>query len=431
MRITRRGLLAGAVTTLGGAACVASSSTTGAPPAGRRRPSPGQLPAPADSGIDHVVLVMMENRSFDHLLGWAPGADGRQSGLTYRDRHGLPHGTWHLADFQGCGHPDPDHTAEGGRVALAGGRCDGWLRAGSNDPFAIGYYLAADLDFYRRAVADWTVCDRWFAATMGPTYPNRLYQHAGRTDRLTNTLDTCELPTTWDRLAAAGLRGTYYFCDSPFTALWGARYAGISRPYAQFLADCAAGTLPEVAFVDPAFGGAGRGTSAADHPAADIRAGQRFLAEVYAAVVAGPAWGRTLLVITYDQWGGFFDHVAPAEAPDTDPGTALRGFRVPALVISPRARRGAVAHAVLDHTSVLRTIAWRWGLAPLGPRDAAAGNLAELLDFDAPPRLHAPRYPVAPAPAPAPCPGAGDGDDAAQAMRDKAAASGFTLPSTA
>src|SRR5206468_6976170 len=111
------------------------------------------------------------------------------------------------------------------------------------------------------------------------------------------------------------------------------------------------------------------------------------LAQLYAAVVSSPAWPRTLLVVNYDEWGGFYDHVAPATAPDADPGTALRGFRVPAMVVSPRARRGAVAHSVYDHTSVLKAIEWRWGLAPLTRRDAHARNIVEVLDFGARPRL--------------------------------------------
>src|SRR3954468_2494841 len=99
------------------------------------------LPSPARSGIDHIVVVMMENRSFDHLLGWLPGADGRQSGLTYVDAAGVAHPTYPLApDYQGCGHPDPDHSYDGARVEYDGGACDGWLRAGSNDVYAIGYY---------------------------------------------------------------------------------------------------------------------------------------------------------------------------------------------------------------------------------------------------------------------------------------------------
>lgn len=148
------------------------------------------LPPPEISGIEHIVLVMMENRSFDHFLGWLGNADGRQAGLTYFDAAGVAHITHPLApDFQGCGHPDPDHSYDGGRIEYNGGACDGWLRAGNNDEYAIGYYTKKDLAFLGNAAPQWTTCDRYFAAIMAETFPNRIYQHAAQTDRLTNTLD--------------------------------------------------------------------------------------------------------------------------------------------------------------------------------------------------------------------------------------------------
>jgi phospholipase C len=413
-------LTACGATALGGLALAAPWAAAEAAPT---------LPSPARSGIDHVIVVMMENRSFDHFTGWVPGADGRQAGLRFVDRYGVPHTTWHLTDYQGCAHPDPDHSYEGGRIEFNQGKCDGWLRAGENDPFAIGYYTGADLDFWRQAAADWTVCDRYFAATMAETYPNRLYQHAGRTDRIHNSTDTSSLPTIWDRLADAGLRGRYYFSDIPFVALWGPKYLGISATFPQFLADCASGDLPQVSFVDPRFEDEGSGTSGDDHPHGDVRSGEEFLAQVYNAVVSGPAWERTLLIVNYDEWGGFYDHVPPQEAPDADPVNALRGFRVPALVVSPRARRGAVAHGVYDHTSVLRAIEWRWGLKALTPRDANARNLAEVLDFQAPLRPRPAPYVVRRAPAGLPCPAA-EVESAEEwgPLRAQAESAGWVLP---
>lgn len=175
---------------------------------------------PATSGIDHVVVIMMENRSFDHLLGWLDGADGRQAGLQYPDRKGRLQRTQLLApNFQGCPHPDPDHSFPGGRVEYDGGACDGWLRAGMNDNYAIGYYRNRDLAFFGRAAPQWTAVDRYFAAIMAETFPNRIYQHAAQTDRLTDTFDVSVLPTIWDRLAQHGLEGRYYFSDVPFLAL--------------------------------------------------------------------------------------------------------------------------------------------------------------------------------------------------------------------
>jgi phospholipase C len=364
---------------------------------------------PAASGIEHVVLVMMENRSFDHLLGWAPGADGRQAGLAYPDRTGTAQPTHALApDFQGCAHPDPDHSYAGGRIEYDDGACDGWLRAGANDSFAIGYYRQSDLRFFGQAVPQWTTFDRYFAAIMAETYPNRIYQHAASTDRITNTLTLSALPTIWDRLADKGLTGRYYYSDVPFLALWGAKYLPIGRPVAAFVADALTGRLPQVAFVDGRFVDEQSGTSGDDHPHADIRNGEAFLNLIYTAVTRGPGWRHTVLVINYDEWGGFFDHVAPPTAP-IPPADALAGnqdgrlgFRTAALLVAPWARAGVVSHVTFDHTSVLRMIEWRWGLQPLTVRDAGANNLALALDFTQT-RTRPPLFFVPPGPFGAPC----------------------------
>jgi phospholipase C len=364
-------------------------SSLAAPNAIARSLGATTLPRPERSGLGHVVVVMMENRSFDHLLGWLPHADGRQAGLVYTDRNGVAHPTFPLGhDYAGCAYHDPDHTHEGGLIQYNGGKCDGFLRSGASDLFAIGYYTRKDLPFLGRAAPYWTVCDRYFSAIMGPTEPNRLYLHTGATDRLTNTWGPSPAPTIWDRLAARRLRGAYYVGNiSVLSPHWGDKYDRISHPYSRFLADCKSGKLPHVAFVEPVFGGND------DHPNTDIRAGESFLNEVYRAVTTSPAWRRTLLVITFDEWGGFFDHVPPPPAPDVDPAHALRGFRVPCVLISPFARRRYVAHGTYDHASILRLIEWRWRLEPLSVRDARAKNLAAALDFTRR-DLRAPRYAV-------------------------------------
>jgi phospholipase C len=363
---------------------------------------------PASSGIEHVVVLMMENRSFDHLLGWMDGADGRQSGLSYPDRAGQLHATHPLApDYQGCAHPDPDHSYQGGRIEYDGGACDGWLRAGMNDDYSIGFYRKRDLPFLGRAATQWTTLDHYFAAIMAETYPNRIYQHAAQTDRLTNTMDISTLPTIWDRLAAKGVEGRYYYSDVPFLALWGAKYLPISRPLPAFLADAKAGTLPAVSFVDPRFIEESTGTSGDDHPHADIRNGEAFLNLIYSAVTTSPAWSHTVLVINFDEWGGFFDHVPPPTAPIPPADMAAGnmdgrlGFRTAALVVAPWAPT-TVAHEQFDHTSVLRMIEWRFGLEPLTVRDATANNLADVLDFSHP-RSHVPQWAVPTGPFGAPC----------------------------
>jgi phospholipase C len=394
---------------LQGAAATAGAATLEGLGVGAAFGRPASLPPPEASGIEHIVVVMMENRSFDHLLGWVPRADGQQRGLTYLDAAGVPHSTHRLApDFQGCGHSDPDHSYEGGRVEFNNGACDGWLRAGANDEFAIGYYTRQDVPFFAEATKRWTVCDRYFAAIMAETFPNRVYQHAAQTDRLNNDIfPLSTLPTIWDRLLDAGLEGRYYFSDAPMLAIWGLKYVPISRLFGSFLADAAAGTLPHVAFVDPRFLGEGEGTSGDDHPFADIRNGEAFLNQVYTAVTTSPAWPNTVLVINYDEWGGFFDHVPPTLAPipesDRIAGNedGRRGFRTPCLIVSPFADKD-VSSLELDHTSVLRMIEWRWGLPPLTVRDQTANNLAEVLEFRKP-DLKAKQFRVPAGPFGGPC----------------------------
>jgi len=396
------------------------------------------LPTPQRSGIEHIIVVMMENRSFDHFLGWLPGAEGRQSGLTYYDATRMPHLTRPLVtadqqDYQGCGHTDPDHSYAGGRIEYDQGLCDGWLLADSNDDYAIGYYTQNDLAFLGSAAPAWTTCDHYFAAIMAGTYPNRIYQHAAQTDRLDNSiLPFSNLPTIWDRLADHSVDRSYYYSDFPFLALWGTKYLDIAAPITEFFADCAAGTLPQVAFVEPRFLGEEEGISTDDHPHADIRSGEHFLNSVYTAVTSSANWPNTVLIINFDEWGGFFEHVPPqrTQIPPADAALGsdgLRGFRVPALVISPWSRLHTVAHGIYDHTSVLKMIEWRWNLRPLTVRDANANNLAEVLDFNRP-NLTAPTFDVPAGPFGGLCPGATPPLNEFDALAELAGELGFPVP---
>jgi phospholipase C len=437
MSMTRRQFVVGAGA-FGAAAALLPATEAGARTiraAGTAPTAPAVLPPPDQSGFDHVVVLCMENRSFDHLLGWLPGANGRQAGLSYPDGTGALHPTYRLTTFQGCGHQDPDHSYNGARAEYDGGACDGWLKV--NDAFSIGYYTQADLAFMGRAAPAWTACDNYFAATLGPTFPNRQYLHSARTDRLGDSFTLTNLPTIWDRLKAAGVPANYYFQDLPFLALWGAKYLDISQTFLQFKLAAAAGKLPAVSYVDPTLGlELIDGLSSDDHPHGDVRNGEAFMNLVYRTVTTSPNWPRTVFIITFDEWGGFFDHVAPTSAPDTNPPvTGQRGFRVPCLVISPLARRNTVAHGLYDHTSILKLIEWRWGLAPLTPRDAAANNLAEVLDFATAPQLAAPRWTTNPALA-LPCllagtqslgPGSTVAPKAVAGLRHQAVVHGWTL----
>ncbi|HEV8202176.1 MAG TPA: alkaline phosphatase family protein [Candidatus Polarisedimenticolia bacterium] len=348
------------------------------------------------SRLKNIVVVMMENRSFDHLLGWHPTADARQADLAYPDGLGGLVPTSHLLDFQGCGHPEPDHSYDGGRAEVHDGAMDGFLTAGDNDAYALGYYVEEDRPFTSALARNFTTLDHWFASILGPTFPNRIFLHAAQTDRLDNAVTLSTLPTIWDRLAEKHVNARYYVSDISFLALWGGKYASIVAPYAQFLADAAAGKLPQVSFVEPRFLGDDIGIGGSDHPFSDIRSGDAFLERTFHAVASGPDWPSTVFIVTYDEWGGFFDHVAPprAAAPnDVDPdvvgGKALLGLRVPAIIASPFTRgdpdHPRVVSTVFDHTSVLKLIEWRFGIAPLTARDASndVGNLLDALDLDA------------------------------------------------
>jgi phospholipase C len=375
-----------------------------------------ELPSPGNSRIDHVVVVTMENRSFDHFLGWLPNGDGKQAGLTYVDSQGVAHQTYTLSgDNTGCPHPDPDHSYGGGRIEYDGGKMDGFLRAGSNDVYSLGYYGEKDIPFYAALARHYTTCDRYFPSILGPTFPNRLFLHAAQTDRLSNTTTLSTLPTIWDRLATAGVSANYYFSNVPFLALWGTKYLGISRPYVDFLAAAFTGTLPAVSFVDPIYTILDDGTGNDDHPHADIRKGDRFLFDTFEAVAKGPKWANTVLVVNFDEWGGFFEHVPPPRAiapnavdPDLVNGKALLGLRVPTVVASPFSAGAPhdprVSALVFDHTSALKLIEWRWGLQPLTARDASndVENLARALNFENPnvsvPTLPQPNAPLLSAP---------------------------------
>ena len=398
MTIQRRDFLRSALGASIGAAAGTVLSSCGV----NSRGLAGILPSPEESGIEHVVVVMMENRSFDHFLGWLPDADGKQAGLSYLDPNGATRYTHALSgDFTGCGHIQPDHSYEGGRIQYDAGKLDGFLLSGS-DTYSIGYYQEKDLTFFGALARQYTTLDRYFCSFMGPTIPNRIFQCAAQTDRITNTSDLCELETIWDSLANAEVSARWY---SPYVIVWGSDYADISCTYQDYLNDAASGQLPAVSFVDPPYTPGSGATD--DHPFADIRNGDAFLSQMYHALAKSPCWPKSVLIITFDEWGGFFDHVPPPRvaAPnnvDTDlvNGRALLGFRVPTVIVSPFSMGSPhsprVNSTVFDHTSALKLIEWRWNLPPLTARDASPeiGNLATALDF-ANPQTKLPALPVA------------------------------------
>jgi phospholipase C len=315
-----------------------------------RRQRQVQIPSPRNLPIDTFVVLMMENRSFDHYLGWLPGADGRQAGLEYTDPSGHKFATHRLrTDFQGCAYLDPDHSWQGGRTELDGGRMDGFLKAAS-DAFSIGYYTEADLPFTPHVAQAFTAFDRFFCSLLSSTYPNREYMHAaqsyGKTDNSTPSGNGFPDTTIFASLSKVGVSNQYYYTDIPVSALWGTNGLKRSSQVQTFYEHAAAGTLPALSFVAPAFNGEDQGTSGDEHPHGDVRVGQAFVADVVHAFIESPQFKRGALFIVYDEWGGFFDHVVPPRVPDLRTSRDINkdygqmGFRIPAVVVSPYAPSG-------------------------------------------------------------------------------------------
>lgn len=387
--------------------------------------------APGESGIDTIVVVMMENRSFDSYLGWLRherryldagrsryGAEFRVLG-NQRQKYTAPDGTvvetaphgmlaGPIDDFRGCGHPDPGHGWNSGRAQRDGG----FLAAASgNDEFALSYFNGRDLPVYNKLAKRFTIADRWHSSLMGPTYPNRLYLMSGqsggyKSNYLPFAEDGYKWTSAFDRLTAKGVTVADYASDFGPMLLFGSHAIPWMRTYADYQTDAAAGTLPNVSFVDPSFIGPNQND---DHPLADPRAGQKFILDTFRTFVQSPQWERGLFIVLYDEWGGFFDHMKPPVVTD-DLASPLdaenfgqTGFRVPALIASPRALPGFVDHAQYDHTSVLRFLEWRFLGAPphgtvgdpnnpwwLTSRDRNAKNIGRTLSaiaFDPDPRF--------------------------------------------
>jgi len=399
-KITRRDF----VTLASGSVAAIGLGSEAAAATGQGAESPG-LPDPADAPFDTVVVLMMENRSFDHVLGWLPGANGRQAGLTYVDTDGVAQETWALApDFQGCPYDDPDHSCAGIAIQYAEGRCDGFLKtAKPGDRFPIGYYGEDALPILSALAKGYTTFDAYFCSMMGPTWENRLFQLSGTTQ-----LDQgwCDFPreseprpvvidtTIFDRVREAGLTAGYYYHDSPVTGLFASRrYDDISYPIETFWTDAREGKLANVVFVDPNYTDRAEdmGTSNDYHPWGNLLVAEGFLAQVHETLKNSPQWERMIFVLNFDEHGGFYDHVQPPACEDDTvldaagplPDLKRLGFRVPAIAMGPFAPRKVENAGPYEHCSILKMIEWRWGLEPMTLRDRHAKNLAEALDFTA------------------------------------------------
>jgi phospholipase C len=355
--------------------------------------------------IDHIVVLMLENRSFDHMLGYLslsgrrPDIDGLQPGMAnqYQGRSCLVH---HL-DSTVVG-MDPDHSAGGIDEQVARGTMGGFVANAAatltsrglqdGDPTCVmGYYDATDVPVYDHLVEEFAVCDRWFSSVLGSTMPNRLYALCGgaagsRDNRPPYLPPLYHQPSFVRHLDAHGVSWRWYcfdpgllrFADMHYrlghhdrfgyfskTGLpWRTRLdLTINQDLPSFLEDAASGTLPSLSWIDPAFinfNPLGFPVND-DHPPADIRDGQDLVLAVYDALASSPQWNRSLLVIVYDEHGGFYDHVPPPAADDDDPALfGSYGVRVPAIIVSPWVEPRAVSSTLFDHTSIIKTVLARF-----------------------------------------------------------------------
>jgi phospholipase C len=363
--------------------------------------------------IEHVVVLMMENHSYDNLFGML----GRGDGLTRRAggpptnsnpyANGAPQRAFHMpTTCQLDGKPSQEWKQA--HIQYDGGRNDGFVISGSG-PVAMGYWDGNDLPFTYDLATRFPVGDRWFCSLLGQTDPNRRYLIAGTSMGMTDDIPLLQQDaalalspphgTIFDRLNSHGISWEEYYVQYPtITDATMELYPAADelfelthgKPISGFFSAAAAGTLPQFTLLDPNYS-----TQSQENPQ-NIVVGEAFLASVVTALGASPNWPHTVLIITYDEHGGYYDHVAPpaALAPDSvQPivqqneskyeGFRRYGFRVPSVVVGPYAKPGHVSSVVYDHASILAFVERKWNLPAMTYRDANANDLTDFLDLDA------------------------------------------------
>ena len=384
--------------------------------------NPNHLP------VDHIVVLMQENRSADTYLGQlsAEGEPAYEPEPTTgnpdpTNPNGPPIVPFHNTTYcQVIDRNGPLNSWNASHSEWDNGAMDGFTttNASQGDPTGsrtMGFYDQGDLPFYYGLYNTFATNDRYFSSVLSQTWPNRLYLLAGTSfGHIAN--DTSIIGSAqksiFELFDQHFVSWRVYGTQSPLTyaSLFfkyvNDRAAAHVFPISQYYADAAAGTLPNVSFVDPVVADVGR-TSNDEHPPWDVQVGQQFVAGVVNALMASPSWGSSAMFFTYDEGGGFYDHVPPPVAPEPDaiapmlqPGDAPGGFdrygmRVPVAVVSPYAKPHYVSHVVDDHTSILRFIEYRFGLPSLTNRDANADAMLDMFDFTAPAFATPPTLPTA------------------------------------
>lgn len=345
--------------------------------------TPEELLAP----IDTFVILMMENRSFDHCLGSLRLLEGRDViGLAGTEKNPAPNGTFvdvfKLEDFTPA---DPPHDWDACHNQFNGGKNDGFVlaHAGNNQADVMGYHVREQLPITYALADAHAVCDHWFASVMGPTWPNRFFLHGATSKGQKSNLPVFGFKSIFDVLDDAGISHRVYYHDVAWCSGAYFKTSGLSG-IENFFKDAENGTLPNVVFIDPHFLGQGAND---DHPDHDVRLGQALIASVYAALGKSPQWKRCMFILTYDEHGGFFDHVVPPTTDDDDADFKQLGFRVPGIVAGPFVKTGCTVTTEFEHVSILRTLARRFGLPSLNTRMSTANDLSSCIQpayFDAP-----------------------------------------------
>ncbi len=410
-QILGAGLATGAALGAGGWRAAASSKHPLRKPGSRPYP---KLPAGTDTipQIEHIVILMMENHSYDNKFGVLRrrGADGFKLGPK---GHPIATNPYPNGDIQHAfrmptlcqldGHPAQDWLAS--HTQYASGRNSGFVKSGSG-PVSMGYWGAEDQPFYYSMARTFPIADRYFCSLLGQTDPNRRFLISATSLGQVNdfTPKESDYPaggTIFDHLDTAGITWRDYFSSLPTTLLYPKLYLNNSKkvlPIKHFFTDAAAGKLPGVCLVEPDYD-----VTSEENPQ-NIAQGEQFAANVINAVMSGPGWDKTLLVWNYDEHGGYYDHVPPPKAIKPDSikpkvpkgelvydGFGRYGFRVPCAVISPWAKPDYVSHRVMDHASVCALIEAKWNLPAMTFRDANAENMLDMLDLKHPAFLKPPK----------------------------------------
>jgi phospholipase C len=372
---------------------------------------------PAATPIRHVIVLMQENHTFDNYFGTFPGADGPAADLCIPiDPTALGLGCVVPFHLESTRTVDLHHGSSVGLAAYNNGLMDGFIAAQNERNLpgetAMGYYDGRDLPYYWNLATEYVLTDALFSSVQGSSEANHFYWVAGRAATGPIPPDGYAFPTIFDRLQEAGVSWKFYVqnydptitfrnrqptSDKAAQLVW-APLLNMGRflddpdlssrivDLSEYHEDLAAGTLPAVAYMVP--------SGASEHPPGDVALGQVFATSLITALMRSSAWDSSLFMVTWDDWGGWFDHVPPP-AVDADG----YGFRVPGIIVSPYARRGYIDSTTYDFTSILRFIEDNWGLEPLSGRDATANSIATSLDLVAPPRaavFPGPTYPDRP-----------------------------------